>query len=62
MPKRIYKTVPLTTDARDAINKFCEENGLNFAEETRNYWFRRIGRSDLKGEIKMGRPPTDHDT
>lgn len=56
MPKRIYKTVPLSEEGRNAINEFCEENGLNFAEETRNYWFKRIGRSDLKNEIKMGRP------
>jgi hypothetical protein len=56
MPKRIYKTIPLSEEAREAINGYCEEHGLNFAEETRNYWFRKIGRSDLKNETKMGRP------
>jgi len=57
MPKRIYKSIPLSAEARKSINEYCDKNGLNFAEETRNYWFRKIGRPDLKNETKMGRPP-----
>lgn len=55
-PKRIYKTVPLTDEGREAINQYCEEHGLNFAEETRKHWFRKIGRRDLISGIRMGRP------
>lgn len=56
MAKRLYKTLPLSAEQKEAINAHCEENGLNFAEETRNYWLKRIGRKDLMDQVKMGRP------
>jgi hypothetical protein len=33
--------------------------GLDFAEESRNMWFDRIDRLELKGQTKMGRPWPD---
>ena len=56
MAKRILKSFPVSQDVDEAIKEYCEENELNFSEETRNYWLDRIGRPDLKEQIKMGRP------
>lgn len=53
---RVTIQMSASEEFKEAVSDFCRENGINFSQETRNFWAKKMKRPELADARSVGRP------
>ena len=53
---RVQMQISATDEFKEAVAEFCDKNDINFSQETRSFWAKKMKRPELAGAQSVGRP------
>ena len=53
---RVQMQISATDEFKEAVSDYCKEHDINFSQETRKIWAKKIKRPDLADAQAVGRP------
>lgn len=53
---RVQMQISVTDEFKEAVTDYCKEHDINFSQETRSFWAKKMKRPELAGAQSVGRP------